>query len=152
MPEDTDLDTSETEVDHTTKDFRAMLDTANAEKAALAEKNRELESKVAFADAALPDTPQVKFFKQHYAGDLTADAIRQAATDAGFIQTGPTQEHTNTMNLIEETVTGAAPPINPGTEDALLAELRAVTTNDNSVAQINEIMKKYGRPTADDFA
>lgn len=43
---------------------------------------RELE----FYKAGIPDTPQAKYFRKGYDGDLTAEAIRAAAAEVGLVE------------------------------------------------------------------
>ena len=55
------------------------------EKAAEAEK---LQRELAFSKAGIPmDSPMSKYFVKGYDGEMTAQAVRQAAIEAGFLQT-----------------------------------------------------------------
>lgn len=82
---DDDLDVDE-QSDETPKGLRRAANKSKKLEAELAELKREL----AFAKAGLAmDDPKMKYFIKGYDGEMEADAIREAATDAGFIQAEP---------------------------------------------------------------
>lgn len=94
MPDDTyddDLD-DEPEVDETNamRAIRRQLKEAKREAAALreqAEKAAALERNLAFREAGIdPNDPQQQYFAKGYDGEMTADAVRQAAIAAGFLK------------------------------------------------------------------
>lgn len=70
-----------------------QLEKENREKDALIAKYAEMEKKMAFMEAGVPlESPMAKYFIKGYDGDLTPDAIRQAAVEAQLI-TAPTQDN-----------------------------------------------------------
>lgn len=144
MPDD-DFD-SDDEPQETAKGLRASLEAANRAKAEAEQALSKVQRENAFLQAKLPETPQIKFFQEHYAGEPTAEAIRSAATTAGFLDTGPPASELNTLERIEETVRGA-PTLAPGGREAMYEEMREKARSPEDVAAI---MRKYGAPVAGD--
>lgn len=67
------------------KDIRQLR--AQAKKAATLEKeNADLRKQVVFSQLNLPDTPQAKYFRDTYSGDLTPEAALLAAQTFGFVE------------------------------------------------------------------
>lgn len=59
----------------------------------LEKENADLKRRLAFVEAGIPTgDPKVAYFVKGYDGDLDPEAIRAAATEAGFIQAAPTQQ------------------------------------------------------------
>lgn len=67
------------------KDIRQLR--AQAKKAkTLEEENAQLRKENVFSKVALPDTPQAKYFRETYQGDLSPEAILAAAQAHGFVE------------------------------------------------------------------
>lgn len=67
------------------RDIRQLR--AKANKADVLEKeNADLRKQVLFSQIALPDTPQAKYFRDTYSGDLTPEAALAAAQAHGFVE------------------------------------------------------------------
>jgi hypothetical protein len=108
--------------------------------------------KLAFIEAKLPDNPQVKFFLDHYEGDHTAEAIRQAATEFGFLER-QTQEEADNQNAVEQMMqanNGATQLAAPGTDSDLMERINAVKPGPNASKQIRDIMQSAGRYQSDE--
>lgn len=131
--------------------LRTQLEAIQAENARIAAENAALQRQVAFAEAKLPDSPQVKFFSEHYSGPMTPEAIKAAATEAGFISDGPTEAQQAQVALITETVAGASTPPGPNADAAILEEFARVRPGQNAVQEIETIMRRHNRPTAQDY-
>lgn len=82
--EDDDADTPAAP-ERESKDLRLLRKKAKERDDAVSERDnarRELE----FFKAGIPDTPQAKYFRKGYDGDLTAEAIRAAAAEVGLVE------------------------------------------------------------------
>lgn len=84
--DDDDDDDETLEPDAGTKEFRNMR--AKVKKYdAVERENQTLKRELAFTKAGIPmEDPRMGYFVKGYEGDLTPDAIRSAAVQAGFIQ------------------------------------------------------------------
>lgn len=135
------------------RDLRAQLKDATRKNRTLQEEadaGKAATRKVALLEAKLPDTPQVKFFLEKYDGDLTADAIRTAAAEHGFYT--PDAESAADVaghEAISQASQGAESTINPGTEDAMLAEMDEAARLGGSKA-VEAVMRKHGRFIGDE--
>jgi hypothetical protein len=131
------------------KDAKKAVREANKE----AERGRESTKKLAFIEAELPnDDPKVAFFLENYKGDYTKEAIRAAAQQHGFI--APDVNISNEVKTVEQMMAannGSTSPAAPGTEEAMLAEIRAVKeTGPGAAEKIASIMASYGRYQEDE--
>ena len=73
------------ETDEGPEDFKNMRAAANRA-GKLEKENGSLKRENAFLKAGIPmDDPKMSYFVKGYDGELTGEAIRQAALDAGFI-------------------------------------------------------------------
>lgn len=150
MPEDT----TEVEDDQAINagHLRRQLEAEQAKTKTLEDVNRTLAREVAFGGAGLPDSPQTKFFREHYAGEPTAEAIRAAATAAGFLETGATAAETAVLANIEAAVTGAEKPPAAGTDDAVLEELAKVDGRSQTIyTDIEAILRRSGHKVEADY-
>jgi ribosomal protein L12E/L44/L45/RPP1/RPP2 len=79
-------DQYEDETQQGDEDFKNLR--AKAKRADVLEReNAQMKRELAFTKAGIPmDDPKVGYFVKGYDGDLEAEAIRQAAVEAGFIQ------------------------------------------------------------------
>lgn len=115
----------------------------------------EAAKRLAFLEAKLPESPQVAYFLSTYQGEMTAEAIREAAAANGFIE--PDQDVTDDIADIEamsQTANGAVPPIPAGSLAARDAEIEAITGTKNGMSvaqQIKAINRKFGVPLAEDL-
>lgn len=101
----------------------------------------------AFLKAGLPDTPQVKFFQDHYTGDPTPEAIQQAATEFGFVPPvdQATQDEVAAINGQSQAITGAEMPAD--TRETMMKEFaEAVSKGQNG----EDVLRRYGHPVASD--
>jgi hypothetical protein len=104
--------------------------------------------RVAFLDAGIPDTPQTKFFREHYAGDLEPAAVKAAALEHGFIQA---EDHTDEVRDIA----GMSEDVNGGQAVAALGNVDEFRTEvDAAVAKaprgkenqaIADVYQRYNR-------
>lgn len=75
----------------------------------------ELQKKVAFMEAGIPlDSPMSKYFIKAYDGELTAEAIRQAAEEAQLIASTPQVNDTDAKAWRETNKIAAGAEVAPG--------------------------------------
>lgn len=150
-PYDTDPD-DEQQHDEAPAKLRRRLDILGSEKKALEAELAAVKTKQArdeaFAQAALPDSKMSLFFRQHYDGDPSAEAIRQAALENGIIgETEPgIQAQVDAIGAQSQAFAGADGTINLNTNAAMDAEIDAAAQI--SSAAVANVLRKYGRPVA----
>lgn len=127
------------------KDLRALRKAAK-ERDQQSAQMQSMQRELAFARAGLDlDNPQLKYFVKAYDGELTAEAIRTAAEEAGFVQpkqSGVTEDERQAHQRMDGAGAGA-----PGTgaedkEEGLLA-LRGKPRD-----EIMGYLAKQGVPTS----
>jgi hypothetical protein len=82
---------------------------------------RELE----FYKAGIPDTPQTRYFRKGYDGDLSVEAIRAAAAEAGFIDSDDSDEldeELDSLDRMSTASTGGQPAGNGSITPATYAQ------------------------------
>lgn len=138
MPEDPDSQTPEPNDD--IRRLREKADGFDKATADLAATNRRL----AFAEAGLPAAPWRTYFDKGYEGELTAEAIKAAATEAGFLEAPKPPEQTTpeeraTHGRIADASAGAisAPPVD------VAAEIAQAKTSEEVMA----ILQRNGQAT-----
>lgn len=114
----------------------------------------ELRRKVAFAEAGIAtDDPKMSYFIKGYEGEMTAEAIRQAALEAGFLQTEqPQQAADPTMeadaSAQQRVMSASAGAAYEGvTEEAALARLEAAMEEGGMEAML-DVARSFGIPTS----
>lgn len=117
---------------------------ADAEAGRLAQaKAEQAERELAFYKAQIPmEAPGITYFVKGYDGELSADAIRKAATDAGFIktQTDPAM----TQELADQSAyTAAAGTAAPGDEKSRQAEALAAAKKAADAAPAYQAAQVY---------
>lgn len=111
-----------------------------------ADAGKEATRRLALLDAKLPETPQVKFFLDHYDGDLTAEAIRSAAASYGFIEPdAAVNAEVKGIDQMSQAAAGAQAAPSPDEDAQLQAELAAIPRGPNGPARVEAVMRKYNR-------
>ena len=116
--------------------LRRDLDAARAE---VATGKRES----AFAKAGLSDLPHRELFERSYEGDLTAEAIREAATPYGLVTASADAAAAASQALAEATrqvQAGTSTTTQPQADDAMTALDRAGSNPE----AIKAVIQKYG--------
>lgn len=138
MPDEPDSQTPEPN-----EDIRRLREKGERFDAVSAE-NADLKRRVAFAEAGLPTAPWRTYFDKGYEGELTADAIKAAATEAGFLEALKPPEQTTpeeraAHGRIADASAGAtsSPPVD------WAAEYAAAKTPE----QVMAIVQRQGIPT-----
>lgn len=124
-----------------------------------ANKSKKLEQELldakrelAFAKAGInPDDPKMKYFVRGYDGDLTAEAVRQAALEAGFLasqQQGPDPQQQAIQASQQRVMTAAAgAAIEDSSEEAAYARLQSAM-EEGGIDAMLDVARQYGIPIA----
>lgn len=150
--DDFDLDTEES------SDIRALRKAANAAKRLKAE-NAQMKRELAFAKAGIAlDDPKMRYFVKGYEGDLEAEAIREAATEAGFIQLEQaSQEQAPDQNMqaaasAQQRVMAASAGATAEdiSEEAALSRMEAAM-QEGGIEAMLDVARQYGIPTSAEY-
>jgi len=117
-----------------------------------------LKRELAFARAGLPlDDPKMNYFIKGYDGEMTAESIRQAALEAGFIaaqaqaqeqaQDAGLQAAASAQQRVIAASAGAV--VEDSSEASALAHLEQAMA-EGGVEALMEVARQYGIPTAYD--
>jgi hypothetical protein len=93
----------------------------------------------------------VKFFLDHYEGDYTPEAIREAAATNGFIVLNrETEDEVGQLGNMSDASSGSTPASSPGSDKELMEKINAVKPGQNASKQIRDIMASAGRYQSDE--
>lgn len=109
--------------------------------------NAALKRDLAFLKAGIDlEDPKMTYFVKGYDGDLEPSAIKQAATEAGFIQTQAPDPANQQAAQSQQRVAQASSGVLPSYDDqGGLAALQQAY-NEGGVAGMLEVAKQYGVP------
>lgn len=130
-------------------DIKSLRRAANGKKKLeqeLANAKREL----AFIKAGInPDDPKMRYFVKGYEGDLTSEAVRAAALEAGFLASQDRSEQAQAVQSAQERVMTAAAGavIEDSSEAAALARMEQAM-EEGGVDAMFEVARQYGIPIA----
>ena len=153
---DDDYEPDDAQDEPSPRDLRHQL----AERAREAEELRaQLEATkrdAEFSKALGPDAdaPWVKYFRSGYDGDVNADAIRQAASDAGFLtpvnQQSPRGQQSDDLAAHGRMAANAAggPGAAQGSWQEALAEADRIPNEAEREAAILSVVEQYGGVTS----
>ena len=131
-------------------DIKSLRRAANGKKQ-LEKELEELRRELAFTKAGInPDDPKMRYFVKGYDGEMTAEAVRQAAAEAGFLssQQAPSQVQ-QAAAAAQERVTqmSAGAIVEDASEEAAFARLEAAM-EEGGVEAMLEVARQYGIPIA----
>ena len=131
-------------------DIKSLRRAANSKKKLEQELN-ELKRELAFAKAGLAlEDPKMKYFVKGYEGEMTAEAIREAALEAGFLASQQQGEDSNlaAAGAAQQRVMQAASGVGfEGlTEEAALAQLESAM-QEGGVEALLDVARQFGIPT-----
>lgn len=113
----------------------------------LAKAKREL----AFIKAGInPDDPKMRYFVKGYEGELTSEAVREAALEAGFLasQADPSTSSQAVQAAQDRVMTASAGAVvEDASEMAVLAKMEAAM-EEGGVDAMFEVARQYGIPIA----
>lgn len=148
---DVDVEVDETDSGEveTPKGLRRAANKSKQLEAELSAAKREL----AFIKAGIPMTdPRMNYFMKGYEGDISPEAIRQAAVEAGFLQ--PPQQNPQiaqaaaAQQRVEAASYGAF--IEDSSEGAALARLEQAM-QEGGVEAMFDVARQYGIPTSSEM-
>ena len=140
--------------DDDSNSIQALRRAANAAKKLKAE-NARMKRELAFAKAGIPLTdPKMNYFVKGYEGDLEPDAIREAATEAGFLAVeASSQEQVSDANAdavaqVQQRVMAASAGATSEdiSEAAALARMEAAM-QEGGIEAMLDVARQYGIPT-----
>jgi tRNA(Glu) U13 pseudouridine synthase TruD len=135
---------------------RGLRRAANKAKKLEAELN-QLRRELAFAKAGLPlDDPKMNYFIKGYDGEMDAEAIREAAEEAGFLQTQAAPqvqqaqpqeapEASAQQRVMRASVGAATEDIS---EEAAIARMEEAM-QEGGIPALLEVAQQYGIPTSE---
>jgi hypothetical protein len=141
---------SDDEAGQDPNDIKSLRKAANSKKQ-IEQENHTLKRELAFLKAGInTDDPKMRYFVKGYEGDLTPDAVRQAALEAGFLasqQQGndpELQQAAAAQQRVMQASAGAG--YEDVSEEAALARLEAAM-EEGGVDAMLEVARQYGIPT-----
>lgn len=148
---DEDYDTEEIDESEASESPRGLRRAANKGKK-LESENQQLKRELAFFKAGIDiDDPRMKYFAKGYDGELTADAVRQAAMEAGFLQTQSAAQNVQNQEIAsaqQRVLTASAGAIyEDSSEDAAFSRLEQAM-EEGGVDAMMEVARQYGIPIA----
>lgn len=147
---DDDFDSDDIDASGETGDIKSLRRAANSKKKLEQELN-ELKRELAFAKAGLAlDDPKLKYFVKGYDGEMTAEAIREAASEAGFLSSQPQGENPSlaAVGAAQQRVMQAASGVSYEglTEEAALAQLESAM-EEGGIEALLDVARQFGIPT-----
>lgn len=155
MSDTYDTDTQTDQDEPSPRDLRHQLAEEKREAAELRAQLESVQRDAAFTKAlgSSADAPWVRYFQAGYDGPTEAEAIRKAATEAGFLQTEGTQiqpqpaADTANYDRIVNASSGSGSPGQVTWQEAL-AEADRITNEDARTAAILDVVERYGGTTS----
>lgn len=145
--------------DEDNNSIQSLRKAANAAKKLKAE-NARMKRELAFAKAGIPLTdPKMNYFVKGYEGDLDPEAIREAATEAGFLtieQPAPQeQEATAEAQAVAQAqqrvmAASAGATSEDISEAAAIARMEAAMQEGGLEAML-DVARQYGVPTNSEY-
>jgi hypothetical protein len=145
-----DFDSNEIQSEGDSGDIKSLRAAAKGKKQ-LEQELAELKRELAFARAGLPmSDPKMNYFIKGYDGELSAEAIRQAALDAGFLASQPAQSNPamDQAGAAQQRVMQASSGVafEGLSEEAALAQLEAAM-EEGGIEAMLDVARQYGIPT-----
>lgn len=115
------------------KELEAEVKALRAEQA----EKQAIQRELAFTKAGIPDTAATKYFVKAYDGPLDAEAIRNAATEAGYLSPEPQPQDHAEQNAWQRTNQAAA-----GAGNVEPPSLNERIMNANSEAEVLALLEQ----------
>lgn len=148
---DDDYDNDEIDTDEASDSPRGLRRAANKSKK-LESELQAAKRELAFLKAGInPDDPKMRYFVKGYEGDLSAEAVREAALEAGFLasqqkEADPRQQAIASAEQRVVTASAGA-AFEDASEEAALARLEQAM-EEGGVEAMMEVARQYGIPIA----
>lgn len=142
---DTEIDSEDIDPTGDTGDIKSLRRAASGKKK-LEEELAQIRRELAFTKAGInSDDPKMRYFIKGYEGDLTAEAVRAAALEAGFIQS----EESSLQQLAQSqdrVISASAGGISEdATEAAALSRMEAAM-QEGGIDAMMDVARQYGIP------
>lgn len=144
---DDDFDSDVESGDGEAGDIKSLRRAANSKKK-LEQELAEARRLLAFARAGInPDDPKMRYFVKGYDGELTAEAVREAATEAGFFASAPVETPQREIAAAQDRIVSAASGAmyEDTGENAALARMEAALEEGGMEAMM-DVARQYGIP------
>lgn len=128
-------------------DIKSLRRAASGKKK-LEEELAQIRRELAFTKAGInPDDPKMRYFIKGYDGDLTADAVRAAALEAGFLVQESTDPSVAQVAQSQQRVMSAAAgaAYEDVTEAAALARMESAMA-EGGIEAMMDVARQYGIP------
>ena len=145
-----DFDSNEVDAAGDGGDIKSLRRAANGKKQLEKELN-DLKRELAFAKAGLPmNDPKMNYFVKGYDGDMTAEAIRQAALESGFLASQGQENDSVISNAAaaQQRVMSASSGVayEGLSEEAALAQLESAM-EEGGIEAMLDVARQFGIPT-----
>jgi hypothetical protein len=144
-----DFDSNEVDAVGDGGDIKSLRRAANGKKQ-LEKELADLKRELAFSKAGLPmNDPKMSYFVKGYDGDMTAEAIRQAALEAGFLASqGQDNSVIDNAAAAQQRVMSASSGVayEGLSEEAALAQLEAAM-EEGGIEAMLDVARQFGIPT-----
>lgn len=142
-----DLDASDVEDSQSQPDIKDLRRAANSKKK-LEQELADIRRELAFAKAGInPEDPKMKYFVRGYDGEMSAESVRAAALEAGFLASQeanpPADQSAAAQARVMQASAGSI--IEDNTEQAALARLEAAMEEGGMDAML-DVARQYGIP------
>ena len=144
---DTDIDSDDIEPTGDSGDIKSLRRAASGKKK-LEEELAQIRRELAFTKAGInPDDPKMRYFVKGYDGELTAEAVRAAAVEAGFVAQQASDPGLAQVAQSQDRVMSAAAGAitEDASESAALARLEAAM-DEGGIDAMLEVARQYGIP------
>lgn len=145
-----DFDSNEVDAVGDGGDIKSLRRAANGKKQ-LEKELADLKRELAFAKAGLPmNDPKMNYFVKGYDGDMTAEAIRQAALESGFLASQGQENDSVISNAAaaQQRVMSASSGVayEGLSEEAALAQLESAM-EEGGIEAMLDVARQFGIPT-----
>ena len=148
IEDDIETDEIEDSSDESPRGLRRAANKSKKLESELAAMRREL----AFTKAGInPDDPKMRYFVRGYDGEMSAEAVRQAALEAGFLASQASQDDrvqqqaAASQNRVMHAAAGAI--MEDSSEEAAYARMEAAM-EEGGVDAMLDVARQYGIPIA----
>ena len=141
---DSDVDSGEGEAG----DIKSLRRAANSKKK-LEQELAEAKRLLAFARAGIdPDDPKMRYFVKGYDGELTAEAVREAAAEAGFLAPAPSSnaQQASVAAAQDRIVNASAGALYEDTSEAAALARMEAAMDEGGIDAMMDVAQQYGIP------
>lgn len=145
---DDDIDSDSDSGEGEAGDIKSLRRAATGKKK-LEQELAEARRQLAFARAGIdPDDPKMRYFVKGYDGELTAQAVREAAMEAGFLQQAPVADTSQreVAAAQDRIVSAAAGAVYEDTSEAAALARMESALEEGGMDAMMDVARQYGIP------